>query len=247
VPNVVYEDFKTIQKLEGALRLIGVSEYRSVTTLYPAVDVDHGNRIWICIPRNPPARMELKELGNRVRFTFVNKNEGDESKLVKCVEWRHSNGDTVLARSPLAKYLSQARPAGRRPWDPAFGYIYAKDYAVISRFRLQNPNAHPGKPYYHYFIAGIRGLGTWGAGWYIDRFPDELEKFSKLSRGGDVQILLEVTYCNYRVIAVTDVSDKSQDYFDKEYSNEVIQGHLKRSDNAKRFVRRGKQPKIVNP
>jgi hypothetical protein len=31
-----------------------------------------------------------------------------------------------------------------------------------------------GPPYYHFFIAGIRGLGTWGAGWFIDRRADDL-------------------------------------------------------------------------
>jgi hypothetical protein len=66
-------------------------------------------------------------------------------------------------------------------------------------------------PFQHYFVAGIRGLGTWGAGWYIDRCPDELERLAEAARetkNGDIQVLLEVTFSNYRIVEVEDVSSK---------------------------------------
>jgi hypothetical protein len=228
LPNVIYEDFKTIQKLEAALRLIGIRDYHSVTTLYPSASIERGNRIWICIPRNPPAKQVLRALGDRIRFCFINKHEENCGTLLRCIEWRTDNNSVVLVKSPLAKYLSFTRPKKRQAWNPKFGNFYAKDYAVISRFRINDPSSHPSRPFYHYFIAGIRGLGTWGAGWYIDRFPDRLEALSKESPIGDVQIILEVEYLNHRIVSVIEVTDKDQMYFDKQYDDDYIVSELAR-------------------
>ena len=75
-----------------------------------------------------------------------------------------------------------------------------------------------------YFIAGIRGLGTWGAGWFIDRRPDELLRIVKHSdkEHTDPQALLQVTFSNYRIIDVKDVSNYDTDYFEKQTEDSVV-------------------------
>lgn len=40
--------------------------------------------------------------------------------------------------------------------------------------------------------------------------------------GDDVQILLEVTYRNFNIVDVKDVSNESQDFFDLRFSDEYI-------------------------
>jgi hypothetical protein len=42
----------------------------------------------------------------------------------------------------------------------------------------------------------------------------------------DVQLLLEITYKNYRITRVDDVSENGQDYFDQHFSDEFIQEKL---------------------
>ncbi len=215
LPNVVYEDFKTIQKIEAALRTIGVYDYRSVTTLYPQASAEAGNRIWLCLPRNPPARDELAKLKRRACFTFEETAEPLSGGRV--IRWK----DKVV-RSPLAAYLALQRPRNRRPWEPKYGQIVAQDFAVIARFRIDTGAALQDKPFYHYYIAGIRGLGTWGAGWYLDRNPDALAKYSENSHSGDMQILLEVTFKDHCIVEVKNVSNKTQDYFNERNDMSVI-------------------------
>lgn len=221
LPNVVFEDFKAIQKLEMVLRTIDVTDYRSLTSEHPSVEMDYGNRIWICLPRNIPALRQLATLGDRPRFKFDPDTES--------IEWRINGTSVIYVRSPLRKYLEKTRSSILQPWALSFGNIYAKDYAVISRFKRNIPNAQSEKPFYHYFIAGIRGLGTWGAGWYIDRFSDELEKASKEAdeESEDIQMLLEVEYWNYRIHSVRQITQESQDYFDDQYLDSTIEKKLR--------------------
>jgi hypothetical protein len=119
-------------------------------------------------------------------------------------------------RSPLAKQMAAVRPSGFSAWSSEYGKFEGKDYAVISRFRYHQD----GQDFFHYFIAGIRGLGTWGAGYYIDTHPDRLAAVCG-DDDKDVQVLLEVTYRNFRIAEVADVSDKPAEYFAEAYSNAV--------------------------
>ncbi len=227
LPNVVYEDFKTIQKIETVFRTMGINDYSSVTTLFPPARIGSGNHIWLCIPRNESAKEKLKEIGKQVRFTFItqrSKGELPEGKII----WRNTDNKEIIVNSPLTNYMIKQRPSGKRKWEPQYGYIYAKDFAIISRFKIKDRNAANDKPFYHYFIAGIRGLGTWGAGWYIDRFPDELAGISYENLGDNIQILLEVTYYNYKIIDVKNVSDKKQDYFNEQNDINHIQSQIER-------------------
>jgi hypothetical protein len=213
LPNVIYEDFKTIQKIEAALAAIGVRDYSSVTTDHPSLKTArHGNRIWLCVPRNEPAQRRLNEvLADRARFRFV----GADSRSRE-LHWRRRDGQTVVIRSPLATYLKQ-RPAGRTKWRDEFGHVRARDFAVVARFRTREG----GIDYFDYFIGGIRGLGTWGAGWFIDRHPELLAGLVQRQcppgdDRGDVQTILQVEFDSYRIRRVVDVGDRDQPYFDHE-------------------------------
>ena len=221
LPNVIYEDFKAIQKLEAALRHIGVTDYSSVTLDNPRLRQDPGNRIWLCLPRNPMARAHLDQLENRARFAFV--KHGSENRIL----WRPSaSGQRIEVRSPLGLYLNAQRPRGHTAWDPDLGNIVCKDFAVISRFAspVGKFGVRGTDPFYHYFMAGIRGLGTWGVGWFVDRCVDQLSRLP--SRAGntseDVQALLEVTFENFRIVNVRDVSTQKRRYFDQEMNPKYV-------------------------
>ncbi len=235
LPYVVYEDFKAIQKIESSISMIGVKDFNSVTTDYPGLRYRRGNRIWLCIPRNKPAQMELAKLrgqtgkfnGSRVRFTHRPEN--------RSIDWTNEKGKLIKVQSPLHRYLENnpnGRPEGLSSWNPQFGRIYAKDYAVISRFAEDDTRDPLGTDkFYQYFIAGIRGLGTWGAGWFIDRRPDTLSALDRKAMvpgepHGDVQVLVEVIFDNYRIIDVQDVSDENQDYFKNQMATDYIRDQI---------------------
>ena len=150
----------------------------------------------------------------------------------------------MTVSSPLHQYLEinpNGRPGGRSPWNPQYGRIYAKDYAVISRFAVDDTRDPLGADkFYHYFIAGIRGLGTWGAGWFIDRCPDALAALDTKAMvpgepHGDIQILVEVVFDNYRIIDVKDVSDEDQVYFDKQINPPYILDQIKKHHQPDTF------------
>jgi hypothetical protein len=224
LPNIVYEDFKAIQKIESALSIIGINDYSSVTTLYPKAKIENGNRIWLCLPRNEPAKEKLKGLGNRANFSFHCEYDNNKMQHRKII-WNYK-GNSIIIESPLSNYMMKQRPKGRKKWDPKYGYIYAKDFAVLSRFEVKDRNSFKGRPFYYYFIAGIRGLGTWGAGWYINRFPDELAELKTDKKNRSIQIILEVEYCNYRVRDVKNVSFEKQEYFDLQNNMEYINSQI---------------------
>ena len=103
LPNVVYEDFRAVEKIRTALRDIGIS---GVVVQPPALLADgpDGNRIWLCLPRNEVAQQELDKLGERVRFRIESVRGGKRT-----ISWRR-NGEEVKIHSPLHKYLALGRP-----------------------------------------------------------------------------------------------------------------------------------------
>jgi hypothetical protein len=237
VPNVVFEDFKAIQKVEWLLQTLSLT-YKTVPTSHPLVRAEPGNRVWLCIPRNESARKELERLDDCVDFSF-NVDQGPRAtRSVRWLTWRAKDGTNLRVRSPLAKYLARQRPAGWSRWDPRYANIYARDYAVLARFRINDRSAVPGEPFYHYFLAGIRGLGTWGAGWFVERYPDLLAKHAADSPDGNVQLLLEVICQDYRIIDVRTVHDKGQAYFDERFSDAFIDAEVARHEGRKPFPRR---------
>jgi hypothetical protein len=229
LPAVVYEDVKSIQKIERIMRLLG-RRYLVVTTPWPGVSpAEQGDRIWVCAPRNPFALQTLRNLGDRVRFRYTvvgpSQNKFEDRNLF----WRSRTGKEIKVTSPLFKYLKVARrPAKKMDWNVDFAFTFARDYAILARFQVTTG----GRKYYHYFLGGLRGLGTWGAAWYIEHSADQpaentLDGNSRFAGTSDLQFLLEVDYLNYRIQAVRDVSDLESDYFERQLSDEYVEETFK--------------------
>jgi hypothetical protein len=217
-PNMIFEDFKAIQKLDKTLRLVGFHDYKICTMDSAPPSIEFMNRFWICLPRNYRALTQLKLYERELRFSIKKKNE----KII--FQWRTANSKKyVLVNSPLAHYLrlQRAEMNVKGDWHPEMGKIIAKDYAIISRFRNNRSNTPMRKgTLKDFFLGGIRGLGTWGAGWFIDRHYD---RFVSFDDDADFQLLLEVVYRNGRIYEVNDVSDKPQSYFNKQNNPSKIE------------------------
>ena len=80
-----------------------------------------------------------------------------------------------------------------------------------------------------YFIGGIRGLGTWGATWFIDRNSSAFETYKD---NEPIQLLLEVTYANGQIIEVRDVSNENGSYFKQQMRTACIKKTIKNFKNA---------------
>jgi hypothetical protein len=99
-------------------------------------------------------------------------------------------------------------------WDPKYGHHEAVDFAIIARFGPSAARDYRGD-FNHYFIAGIRGLGTWGAAWFIERRATELGRLAEEGHEDSIQAILQVTYRDFHIEEVKDVSGESQEYFDQ--------------------------------
>jgi hypothetical protein len=233
LPHVIYEDFKAIQDLEEAMRLLG-REYHTVTTDSPNLEMaDAGDRIWVCVPRNTIAQRMLdclRSQGVDVRFRFESK-PGKTEPCETCLLWRSGDREIQIS-SPLSGYLGLSlRPATTAEWRSAFGHAYCRDYAVLARFKLmKDPQDERSEYYYHYFVGGIRGLGTWGVGHLIDHNSSQLVRMAQEGHGdGDnVQLLLEVTYEHFRITKVRDVSNEPESFFKERCSTKFIRDKLRR-------------------
>jgi hypothetical protein len=236
LPHVIYEDFKAIQDIEEAMRFLG-RDYKTVTTDSPTLSMSEpGDRIWVCVPRNIKAHRALEQLerqGTKIRFDFQSISEPNEDPETYLMWNKGRRKREIRIRSPLSKYLSlSARPEGNEEWKPLYGYSYCRDYAVLARLKLyKDAEDRDGEFYYHYFIGGIRGLGTWGIGYLIDHNSSKLLRIADRQiddESDNVQMLLEVTYENFRVTRVIDVSDEDKNFFEKRYSDKYIKDQLKR-------------------
>jgi hypothetical protein len=199
-----------------------MTDHSSVTIDCPRLRESPGNRIWLSLPRNPAAQERLAVFGGRSRFQF----EGADSAS-RCIVWTSRDGKRqVRVQSPLRKYLRKQRANGLDAWRPEYGDIHARDLAVIARFHWKDTRLSWHSTFYDYFIAGIRGLGTWGAGWYITHRYADLARLvheqADENGEGDVQALLLVTFDNYCIQDVIDVSDKDQGFFDRELEDSHI-------------------------
>ncbi len=216
VPHVVFEDFKALQKIDKTLRLIGHSDIRTYTTFNYPQDILDINRLWLCMPRNVHAQKQLRKYQQQARFSIQPK-KGNTPCMI---EWKTPNGNPLKIKSPLSTYLHEQRaaiPGGE--WRAEHGRVAAKDYAVLARFSEvddTNPIVSENK-IKDYFLAGIRGLGTWGAGWFIDRRYNAFNAYEEWD-DQPIQLLLEVTFSNEQISNVVDVSDQPQEYFDEQNS-----------------------------
>lgn len=228
VPHIVFEDFKALQKFEKTLHLINFRDFEFFSVTGAPPDIQDRNRLWLCLPRNEPALHQLSLYKDRSLFNFSKRELLKEANI----KWYQStrNAKFIKIHSPLGKYLSEQRkeiPGG--DWSTQHGKIYAKDFAVLARFsdkRGRLPMLYGTLK--DYFIAGIRGLGTWGAGWFIDRRYDILKKYIK-NDDCDIQILLEVIYKNEQILDVRDVSTEPASYFSKENNIKTIRKRIKQN------------------
>jgi len=224
-PNVVFEDFKALEKIEKTLRLIGVSDFKLFNTVTIPPDIHLMNRLWMCLPHSTKGIAQIQRYEDRSCFRLIRKQDRTLSYLL----WRRSprGQKYITVRSPLAKYLaeqgSHLNIAGE--WNPELSHIVAKDYAILARFRdLKSDVVMVDGFLKDYFLAGLRGLGTWGAAWFIDRKYDH---FMRYRPDQDIQMLIEVEYREGRVSDVRDVSAEPQSYFDQENNLATIRKTVK--------------------
>jgi hypothetical protein len=231
LPTAVLEDTKAILNLETTMNLIG-KNYQTVMDRSPDLGMaSPGDRIWLCISRNVDAQNSLRSLGNSPRFCFVDRASNDNSKNERQLIWKGAQGTEIKIVSPLTKYLDASkRPSNGPEWEPSYGYTYARDYAILARFCVEpDKNYEPDKRFFYYYLGGIRGLGTWGAGWFIEncsahlaKIIDESEEDKSGGKVVDIQLLLEVTYRNYKILEVRNVSEQSADFFAERDSLDYI-------------------------
>lgn len=225
VPNIVFEDHKALQKVERSLHEISFGKFRIYNSLTTPDDIQYMNRLWICLPRSSNGLAWSQRYKERSRFVMLPRKPHSRG----CLHWRRSSRSTkyIQIASPLALYLREQRKGMPidGEWLPQMEKMIAKDFAVLARFDdTISGVATKGGFLKDYFIAGIRGLGTWGAAWYIDRKFTELTEFAEQ---GDIQLLLEVEYRDGRIVAVRDVSDKPQSYFDNQSDPKTVKKIIK--------------------
>jgi hypothetical protein len=216
-PNIYFEDYRSLHKIQNNLSLIGMNDYRVYFHSNVPPNLKDLNRIWVCFPRNKRALDQLNQYeSDQVRFKFDYRRQ--QGTRLKWNSPGRSKG--IYIHSPLSKYLNEQRNNRDcdQDWTPEFSKVVAKDYAVIARFATSNNDTGEGR-LYDYYLAGIRGLGTWGASWFIDK---KLKELRKLPEDDDIQLLIEVVYRDGAIYDVKDVSSKPKRYFGEQNNIEVI-------------------------
>lgn len=223
LPYMVLEDFLAIHKLTKDLNIAGIDKVRATTTeIYDERRERHSNKIFICLPRNKPAENYLSKIPES-RFCIEQSIE--DNIISRKIIWqsdKNSTTEKIVVQSPQSKYLRlQRSEKDEASWKNDPGKCTAVDFAVVARLPdpvgLVQPEL---RILSTLFVFGIRGLGTWGAAWYIDICYEELSKY--LFEGQSYQALLKVTYWNYRIREVIDVSDQPREFFDNEMNTNTI-------------------------
>lgn len=227
LPYMVIEDFQAIHKLTKDLNIVGCDDIKAMTTeVYDEHTDRFSNKIFICLPRNPCAQTYLKKI-SEARFDI--KSSTEKSKKRKYIIWKGGkNNEPICVYSPQSKYLSiQRRRTTNMSWKNDPGSCTAVDFAIVARFRDPSLSQFPDIGTLScIFVFGIRGLGTWGAAWYIDRCYEDISK--KIIKDESLQILLRVEYRNHRIRSIVDVSDEPQKYFNEENSDKFIKSKINR-------------------
>jgi hypothetical protein len=210
-PLVVFEDYKAILTLSRSLQLVGVTNVGDCAIDFIPRDIEMMNRIWLCLPRNIPGRQQLERYKARRRFAFVSRRNRP------CfIEWNSSN-KTFRVESPLNSYKEE-QTKRKVPAITDSRSIIAKDFAVIARFCDDTRQDMEKGHLMDYFFAGIRGLGTWGAAWFVARRYSAFLQMGIADDSRDVQLLVEITYNRGRITEVVDVSDQPERYFREQNS-----------------------------
>jgi hypothetical protein len=220
-PNIFFEDFKALQKIKKSLEFIGFSNYGIYTNSGIPSNIKTHNSLYICLPRQHRALIELNKYSKIRRFSFTER-KGNQHSVIK---WLADGGKQIVIHSPLSKYLKIQRSKMEDcfEWNHQLGNVYAKDFAVIARFdNPESENHMVNTTLKEYFISGIRGLGTWGASWFID---NKYKVFSNI-KDSSIQLLLEVTYKNESIEDVKDVSNYPEEYFINEMKHTTIKENI---------------------
>ncbi len=218
LPYMVLEDFQAIQKITKCLSIAGCDSVRSITTdVYQEHADREKNKLFICVPRSPVANDHLKNIANS-GFEIKDANNRRKRKLI----WENSTGK-VEVKSPQSLFLKLQR-AGDQNWRDNPGKCICVDFAVVARYPNPHANAEVGE-LSDLFFFGLRGLGTWGAAWYIDHRYDILAK-----RPIDLpncRALLKVTFADNGIDDVVDVSECDQNFFDQQNSEDFIKANIR--------------------
>jgi hypothetical protein len=218
-PLVVFEDYKAIVTISKSLQLVGVTTVGDCAVDYIPRDIDMMNRIWLCLPRNIPAHRRLSHYHDR-RFEFnVRRNKS------RFIEWK-SNSKIIHIESPLETYRQEQERQHSHQISRDNHSIIAKDFAVIARFCDKTKQDMERGHLMDYFFAGIRGLGTWGATWFVARRYNAFLNMDIADDYKDVQMLVEVTYIRGRITEVIDVSNESAAYFRQQNSISKIRKEI---------------------
>lgn len=224
LPHIYFEDYKALHKILKNLSMVGHKDYKVYSKHDLPEELEQSNVVWICLPR---LMKGLKELKNQSGRKFDINIPAKATDTAECfINWTTQTGEKINVRSPLRKYLEQQRPDidPESDWNKSLNNVIVKDYAIIARFDRDTLQSRLGTERLKaFYIAGIHGLGTWGAAWFIDRCYGA---FKDISGDGDIQMLVEVEYRNGRIVSVKDVSNKSQDYFKTENSAKKIKNNI---------------------
>ena len=223
-PNLYFEDYKALNKLEKQFNMIGLFDYKIYTQYDTPIDMKFMNKIWICLPRLPQGIKALNKYKEILRFEFFPKGKRRKSQIV----WKCNDGTKIAIKSPLRIYLKEQRKNLRidGEWNKDLSGIVAKDYSVLARL-IDDKSVVFTKEgsggLREYFIAGISGLGTWGATWYLDRKYKELKD---IEEDEPIQLLLETTYQDGKIIEVKNVSDEKANYFKEQQRISTIRKEI---------------------
>jgi len=221
-PFIAFEHHKALQLIEQTLLLSGFSDGTfshsySVEEMHD--DEVHKHCIWICFSRNDGAKQRFMQYEHISRFRFEEAADGTQQ-----IKWLPKDQkEPITVQSPLGKCLERQRTGELLGYKPKrHNAVIAKDFAILARFsKPENSRLKD------FFIAGIRGLGTWGAAWFLDQRWEQLAKLCDEQKD-DVQLLLEVTYKNGIIQNVRNVSDDLKEDFLVENELENIDKWIKR-------------------
>jgi hypothetical protein len=225
-PLVVFEDHKAILGIQKSLQVVGVSAVGDCSVDFLQPEFNALNRIWLCLPRNAPARKVLHDIGDRCKFEVVVKNLNGNSKSTHFI-WKHKRKPFPVY-SPQEDYKNFQIKTQITNCGEDTSRMVLRDYAIIARYH--NPKFRDMDTGWlqDYFFAGIRGLGTWGAAWFVSGEYRKFEHMNIDHDQADVELLLEVTYVKGVIKEVKNVSDKPADYFSNQMKSSNIKATIQK-------------------
>jgi hypothetical protein len=227
LPYMVLEDFQAVNKITKILSMLGYEDVLAVTEdVYKQQLHDRCvNKIFLCLPRysrNKVAAEYLTHFSEK-NFQIEDTQEyiGQREHHVHFIRWKLDDGSVINVNSPQSKYLWNQRKEQESNWYHHAGTCFSVDFAVLAKFQDRTMDSLVGAiDSKAYFLFGIRGLGTWGAAWYIDHQYDNLIRH--LNSVETHQQLLRVEFQNHRITKVEDVSKNTQDYFLEQNDDDYI-------------------------